>query len=114
MNFTRFVYAFAAPELVVHHAGDAIGEGVGFEIVVQGVVAIWAVEADLEIVLLAAMLHQERTNFMAEVALHFKKRVRLHADSHRQRDWRESVRRRAYMQQVVLPEPIAPEIAIPV
>ena len=58
----------AAAEQIGHERGDAVGQGVGVEIVVQRVVAVRRVETDLDVVVGAAVARQDVADLPAEVA----------------------------------------------
>ena len=62
----------AATEQVVEQRGDAIGQRVGLEVVVERVVAVRGVEADLEVVVAAPVQRHQLAQFVAEVALHLE------------------------------------------
>jgi hypothetical protein len=70
MNFTRLVYA--APKQVVDEGGDAVGERVGVETVVERVVAVLGIEADFDIVSVTSEARKDRPYFSTEVALHLQ------------------------------------------
>ena len=59
-------------EEVVDEGGDAVGERVGIETVVERVVAVLGIEADFDVVRLAAETSQNRANLSAEVALYLQ------------------------------------------
>ena len=62
----------AAAEEVGHQRGDAVGQRVGVEIVVQRVVAVRRVETDLDVVVAAAVALEDVADVLAEVAFHFQ------------------------------------------
>ena len=64
---------FAAPKQVVDvRGGDAVGERVGVETVVERVVAILGIEADFDIVSVTSEARKDRPYFSTEVALHLQ------------------------------------------
>ncbi len=62
----------AAPVEVIEERGDPVGESVGFEVVVQRIVAIGRVEAHLDEVRFASVPRQDLPHLVAEVAFHFE------------------------------------------
>src|ERR1022692_2227340 len=62
----------APPEQVVQQRCNSKGERIGILVVVQGIVAVVGLEADLQIVLAAVMLLQELANLETEVAFYFE------------------------------------------
>ena len=63
---------FAAPKQVVDEGGDAVGERVGIETVVERVVAVLGIEADFDIVSVTSEARKDRSYFSAEVAFHLQ------------------------------------------
>ena len=59
----------AAAKEIGHQRGDAVGQRVGVEIVVQRVVAVRRVETDLDVVVAAAVTLEDVADLPAEVAL---------------------------------------------
>ena len=62
----------AAAEEVGEQRGNAVGERVGFEIVVERVVAVGAIEAELDVVVFAAVLAEDLADATTEVAFDFE------------------------------------------
>jgi hypothetical protein len=58
-----------APEQVGHQRGDAVGQRVGVEIVVERVVAVHGRETDLDVVVGPAVAREDVADVRAEVAL---------------------------------------------
>ena len=75
---TRFVLAccqkgsLPPAEEIRHQRGDAVGQGIGVEVVVQRVVAVAGVETDFDVVVAATVARQEAADVRTEVALHFQ------------------------------------------
>jgi hypothetical protein len=61
---------------VVQKRCNAVGKGVGVQVVVQWVVTVFGIETDFDVVLGPAMSCQNFLHLMAEIAFHFEKRVR--------------------------------------
>ena len=59
----------AAAKEIGHQRGDAVGQRVGVEVVVQRVVAVRRVETDLDVVVAAAVALEDVADLLAEVAL---------------------------------------------
>ena len=100
--------AIAVPEEVVQEAGDAIGEHIRFQIVVQWIVVIGTIHSDLEIIPFAAMPFQDSVHSVAEVAVDFENEADR-ALGCIPRVMRGFASAKGYMQQLVLPEPNATE-----
>src|SRR5689334_13667020 len=62
----------APPEEVVEQRCDAVGKSIRVEFVVQGIVAIFGVETDLDVVLLSFVERQYVSDLMAEIAFDFE------------------------------------------
>ena len=65
-------WLLAAPKQVIQQAGDAIRQGVGFQVVVKRVVPELRVERDFNIVAFAAMAGEGVSHLMTEVAFDFE------------------------------------------
>ena len=63
----------AATEEIGHHRGDAIGERIRLEIVVQRVVAVPRFKTDFDVVVAASVAPQDVVDAPAEVAFHLQK-----------------------------------------
>src|SRR5208283_5954710 len=63
---------FASSKQVVDEGGDAVGERIGVEAVVEGVVVVVGIEADFDVVRVASEARKDRTHFFAEIALDLK------------------------------------------
>src|SRR5208337_2361741 len=63
---------FASAKKVVDEGGNAVGERVGVEAVVEGVVAVVGIEADFDVVRITTEARKDGAHFFAEIAFDLK------------------------------------------